>query len=99
MPISIRLPPEIESQITGFSSRFGVSKSAVIVRSIQEFLTRHAQPSSFDIYEKAMRSQQKSLPPKPDARPLKSQARQAIERKHAQRSARATQALVAAKKA
>ncbi len=46
MPISLRLPPDIETRIAGFGSRAGLTKSAVIVRSIEEFLARHAQPSS-----------------------------------------------------
>ncbi len=58
MPISLRLPVEVEKQIAGYSARHGVSKSAVIVRSISEFLANHAQPSSFQIYEEAMREAQ-----------------------------------------
>lgn len=46
IPISLRLPPDIETRIAGFGSRAGLTKSAVIVRSIEEFLARHAQPSS-----------------------------------------------------
>ena len=54
MPISLRLPTEIEQQIVGFGARLGLTKSAVIVRSIEEFLAHHAQPSSLEIYEAAM---------------------------------------------
>ena len=55
MPISLRLPVETESMIADFGARNGLSKTAVIVRSIQEFLATHAQPSSLQIYEQAMR--------------------------------------------
>lgn len=55
MPISVRLPTDIETRLAGFGSRTGLSKSAVIVRSIQEFLARNAAPSSLQIYESAIR--------------------------------------------
>lgn len=55
MPISLRLPTDIETRLAGFGSRTGLSKSAVIVRSIQEFLARNAAPSSLQIYESAIR--------------------------------------------
>lgn len=100
MPISLRLPADIETQIAGFSARLGLSKSAVIVRSLQEFLARHAQPSSLQIYEEAMGATQDApglakSDEKNEAaeqRPHKLQARAAIRRKHAQRSERAVQA-------
>jgi hypothetical protein len=100
MPISLRLPSEVESQIAGFSARVGLSKSAVIVRSIQEFLVRHAEPSSQQIYAQVMQEAQgRSTDAKADLlresleqRPLKQQVRKAIRAKHAQRSARAAKA-------
>ena len=54
MPISLRLSAEIKSEIAGFSARQGVSKSAVIVCTIQEFLARNAQPTSFQVYQEVM---------------------------------------------
>ena len=98
MPISLRLPIEIEDQIAGFSARQGLSKSAVIVRSIHEFLARNAQPSSFQIYEEVMREgTDKSGDVKRDVkreaseqRPYKFLVRDAIRQKHDERSARAT---------
>ena len=100
MPISVRLPSEVESQIAGFGARAGLSKSAVIVRSIQEFLARHAEPSSQQIYQQVMREAQgKSGAAKADLlresleqRTLKQQVRKAIRNKHALRSARAAKA-------
>jgi hypothetical protein len=98
MPISLRLPTEIEDQIAGFSARQGISKSAVIVRSIHEFLNRNAQPSSVQIYEELMReaagrrgdamtdAQREAA----EQRPHKILVRDAIRLKHAVRSARAT---------
>jgi hypothetical protein len=102
MPISLRLPAAIETQIEGFSARQGLTKSAVIVRSIQEYLARHAQPSSFEIYEDVMRGtaklddntvQKDARRETAEQRPLKQQARDALRRKHAERSKRATQAI------
>lgn len=95
MPISLRLPPDLEMQIAGISARQGLSKSAVIVRSIHEYLARHAQPSALQIYEEVMREADEA-PERahaPEQRPHKLQARDAIVRKHAERSARATKAL------
>lgn len=60
MPISLRLPTDIETRIAGFGSRTGLSKSAVIVRSIQEFLARNAAPSSLQIYESAIRDAERN---------------------------------------
>ncbi len=94
MPISLRLPADIEDQIAGFSARQGLSKSAVIVRSIHEFLARNAQPTSLQIYEEAMREGgDESRDAKREAaeqRPHKILVRDAIRQKHAVRSARAT---------
>ena len=98
MPISLRLPADIESRIAGFGARQGMSKSAVIVRSIQEFLARHAQPTSLQLYEDAMRDGAKAdaRNQRGDAqreaaekRPGKIAVRDAIRRKHAARSGRA----------
>lgn len=101
MPISLRLPADIETRLAGFGSRNGLSKSAVIVRSIQEFLARNATPSSFQIYEEVMgASNNQRSDVKPDLareaseqRPTKLAARQALRNKHAERSERATKAL------
>ncbi len=98
MPISLRLPTDIEDQIAGYSARQGISKSAVIVRSIHEFLNRNAQPSSLQIYEEVMRDgANKSSDVASDAkreaaeqRPHKILVRDAIRQKHAVRSASAS---------
>ena len=97
MPISLRLPEDLEKQIAGFGARQGMSKSAVIVRSIHEFLAKHALPSSLQIYEEVMReaegqrddAEREAL----EQRPLKLAVRKAIRRKHAQRSKLARKAL------
>ena len=90
MPISLRLPADVETQIASFGARLGLSKSAVIVRSIQEFLATHAHPTSLQIYEEAMRNAQDgnhdAERETAEQRPHKRQARTAIARKHAQRS-------------
>ena len=94
MPISLRLPVDVETQIAGFGARLGLSKSAVIVRSIQEFLATHAQPTSLQIYEEAMRGSQDTPESTrrdqqieaAEQRPHKLQIRATIRRKHAQQS-------------
>ena len=100
MPISLRLPSEVDSQIASYSVRLGVSKSAIIVRSIEEFLARNAQPSAYQLYVDAM----KSVPPsvalaaktkslsKPGAG-HKPAVQKAMQLKHKERSARAVRAL------
>ena len=105
MPTSLRLPADIETRITGFGSRTGLTKTAVIVRSIEEFLARHAEPSSLQIYEEAMRNARSQRDSEPDSQadtlarsPSKQQALRSIRSKHAQRSARATSALATQKK-
>jgi predicted transcriptional regulator len=97
MPISLRLPPELETQIASFGARQGLSKSAVIVRSIHEFLARHAQPSALQIYEEVMQEVEDApaVARAPEQRSHKLQVREAIARKHAERSARASKALAA----
>jgi len=101
MPISLRLPADMEAQIASFGSRSGLTKSAVIVRSIQEFLANHAAPSSLQIYEEAMQDVGDGDAEidlgKEDLvqRPVKLQARQAIQSKHAERSERAIRGLAA----
>ena len=103
MPISLRLPPEIEDQIAGFSARQGLSKSAVIVRSIHEFLARNAQPSSLQIYEEVMgNGVDETRDAKREAaeqRLHKILIRDAIRQKHAMRSGRASLNLAKADKA
>lgn len=105
MPISLRLPPAIEAQIAGFGTRQGLSKSAVIVRSIQEFLARNAQPTSFQIYQEAMGGAVRDdgrntldtdgARAAAETRPHKLQVREAIRRKHAKRVARSGAAVKA----
>lgn len=98
MPISIRLPADIEAQIASFSARQGVSKSALIVRSIKEFLAQHAQPGAYQIYLDEMQKAQgaassDATAKTPEQRGTKLTARAAMVRKHAERSTRAQLAL------
>ncbi len=98
MSLSLRLPLPLESEILAYSGRTGLSKSAVIVRSIQEFLRAHAQPSAFELYEEAMRgvSETDAIAAAPDSRAHKQAIAQAVRRKHAERSARASDAAASA---
>lgn len=102
MPISLRLPMDVESQIAGHSARLGLTKSALIVRSVNEFLAKHAQPSSAQIYEQAMRAAAGKSDGGKDAgreaaelRPHKRKARTALRARLARRSSGAAQALQA----
>jgi hypothetical protein len=102
MPLSLRLPPPVEAQLLEHAVRSGMSKTAIVLKSVQEFLARNAQPSAHEIYEEVMRK----YPARDDAeeqayntardaletRPHKIKARDAARAKHAQRSARAAQA-------
>jgi len=107
MPISLRLPADIEDQVASFSARQGISKSAVIVRSIHEFLNRNAQPSSLQIYEELMRenannsgdtkrnAERDAKYEGAEQRPHKILVRDAIRQKHDTRSASNTSAKTA----
>ena len=98
MPVSLRLTPDVEDQITDYATRQGLTKSAVIIRSVHEFLARNAKPSAYQIYLDIM--QEGDASPRvetgaQEACPHKIAFRQAIERKHAGRSASAGRALKA----
>lgn len=96
MPVSLRIPTDIEMQIADYSARRGISKSAVIVRSIEEFLTRHAQPSAYQIYLDVMKSADQALVKQthvPDQCSHKLAVQKALRRKITERSARALNAL------
>ena len=99
MPISLRLPTNVESQIASYSARLGLSKSAVFVRSIEEFLAKNAQPSAYQLYLDAMASTQTTAIPSVEGKALgghKLAAQKALQRKHKERSGRAAQALQSA---
>ncbi len=93
MPLSLRLPSEIESQIEAFSERHGLSKSAVVLRSIREFLAAHARPRAYDIYhaemEAAARLPESEVGDRVETRPHKLRFQEAVRRKHAERTGQA----------
>ena len=98
MPVSLRLPLKVEQQIAEYGVRQGLTKSAVIVRSIEAFLAAHAQPNAYQLYLDAMQEAQSPAQARRGAgetRPHKLAIQKAVRKKHAQRSARATQALKA----
>lgn len=95
MPVSLRLPPHVEEQIAEYATRQGLTKTAVILRSLDEFLATHAKPSAFEIYQDVMRQSDAASAPQgvaADPRPRKLTLKQALRRKHAERSARALKA-------
>ena len=86
----------MKNQIYTKASRMGLSKSAIIVRSIEEFLAKNAQPSAYQLYLDAMASSQKTVTPSVEKKAVdghKLAVRKALQRKHKERSARAAQAL------
>jgi predicted transcriptional regulator len=88
MPISLRLPNDMEAQLAGLSVRQKTSKSALIVRSITEFLKRHNEPTSQEIFEQAMRAAGGERPRtarQPEIRAHKLAVQDAIRRKAARR--------------
>ena len=93
MPLSLRLPAEVDSQIASYSARLGLSKSAVIVRSIEEFLAKNAQPSAYQLYLDAMASVQPDASASHTVAGHKLTIQKALQRKHKDRSARAAKAL------
>ncbi len=88
MPVSLRLPIPIEAQIMSLSLRSGISKSALIVRSIEEYLSRHAQPSAYDIYQEVMQASDNKTNSSraPEQRVHKLALRDAVQAKQAARS-------------
>ena len=93
MPLSLRLPPEVDSQIANFSARLGLSKSAVIVRSIEEFLAKNAQPSAYELYLDAMASALPDTAVSQTVSGHKLAIQKALQHKHKDRSASAVKAL------
>ena len=96
MPVSLRLPLKVEQQIAEYGVRQGLTKSAVIVRSIETFLAAHAQPNAYQLYLDAM--QEAQSPPQArrgagETRPHKLAIQKAMLKKHADRAARAVQTL------
>ncbi len=88
----------MEQQIAEYSVRRGLSKSAVIVRSIETFLAEHAQPNAYQIYLDVMQESASNLATVAEGgvrevRPHKLAFRQAMQKKQAARSVRAAQAL------
>ena len=96
MPISLRLPVDVDGQIASYSARLGLSKSAVIMRSIEEFLAKNAQPSAYQLYLDAMASAPTPATPSAKGKALdghKLAVQKALQRKHKERTGRAAQAL------
>ena len=102
MPLSLRLPADIESEIAAFGARHKVSKSSVIVRSIREFLVLHAQPSPQEMYRQEMqaaakraltdgarRQATKGGTARIEVRPHKIKFQQLMREKHARRTGQA----------
>jgi hypothetical protein len=96
MPLSLRLPGFLESELAQYSARAGISKSAAIVRSIEEFMARHAQPNAHALYLQTMPagealSDTKAKPA--DPRPRKRAFRAAMQAKQEARIGRSRKAL------
>ena len=90
MPVSLRLPAELEAQLAEFGALHNTTKSAVIVRSVRDFLAAHAAPSMQEIYHQAMHVAERSTPAseaaRTETRPHKLAFRERMRQKHAVRS-------------
>jgi hypothetical protein len=96
MPLSLRLPNLLESELAQYSARAGISKSAAIVRSIEEFMARHAQPNAHELYLQTLPTGEapSGLAAKPaDPRPRKQAFRDAMQAKQAARLERSRKPL------
>jgi hypothetical protein len=87
MPLSLRLPHGLEAELAGYSARAGLSKSAIILRSVEEFMARHAQPSAHELYLRAVQRTASEPKAEIDPRPRKQAFRTAVKAKHAKRAA------------
>ena len=87
MPISLRLKPELEARIAEYCERTGLSKSAVIMRGISEFLDAHATPSAYDLYLKHAPDVTMVLRSVPEVtKPAHERYRAHVKAKHARRT-------------
>lgn len=97
MPLSLRLPSDVEQMILAYSAREGISKSAVIVQSIRDFFERQKpKPTAYEIYLKVMAESKarQAKNPKDDwhqidreTRPHKIAFHKAMQEKYARRQA------------
>jgi hypothetical protein len=96
MPISLRLPLNLETEVAERCEREGVSKTALVVRSIEDYLQRTRAPSAFELFEQAMSAADVALAQRDAelarvraARPHKRAVVAAIQAKRASRAGRA----------
>ena len=91
MPVSLRLPADLEAQLAEFGARHNTTKSAVIVRSVRDFLALHAAPSMQDLYAQAMDAAERTAPTsdtaRTETRPHKLAFRERMQQKRAVRTA------------
>lgn len=89
MPVSLRLPAGVEEELATYAARKGMSKSAVIVQSLQAYLAAHAQPSAHALYQEEMRKLPAAESARDDPRPRKRAFRERLRDKRAGRNGRA----------
>lgn len=97
MPLSLRLPSDVEQMLLAYSAREGISKSAVIVQSIRDFFEKQKpQPTAYELYLEVMAesaARQAANPTKDwhyldkETRPHKIAFHQAMQAKQARRQA------------
>jgi hypothetical protein len=97
MALSLRLPSDIEQMIVAYSASEGISKSAVIMKSIRDFFERQKpQPTAYDIYlqvmaeskaEQAKNCKEDWYQIDKETRPHKIAIHKAMQAKHARRQA------------
>lgn len=94
MPVSLRLPAELEAQLAEFGALHNTTKTAVIVRSVRDFLAAHAAPSMQELYHQAMHAAERAVrvtepaseAARTETRPHKLAFRERMRQKHAVRS-------------
>lgn len=89
MPVSLRLPAGVEEELATYAARKGVSKSSVIVQSLQAYLAAHAQPSAHALYEEAMGRLPATEKARDDPRARKHAFREHVRDKRARRDGQA----------
>jgi predicted DNA-binding protein len=88
MPISLRLPNEIETELARASAALGITKTALIHRGIEAYLRDHALPTAHDLYLRTQPSASATRDTPIEQREHKQRFREAMHKKQAQRKAR-----------
>jgi predicted DNA-binding protein len=89
MPISLRLPNEIETALARASAALGITKTALIHRGIEAYLRDHALPTAHDLYLRTQPNAGVARDMPIEQREHKQRFREAMRKKQTQRKVRA----------